>query len=161
MLQTKISSAVLCFLSLFYLSSGQEPISLTKFDHFVKPPTSTLHTGGRLTERQIAYIAQSGYSSIFSVVEFSTNDTVYNGVSGSFPSSSYEAELASKYGLGAAYMTTNLTSSSLDLVVNAIDNLKKPVYIHCHVSILFAFKYHTLIDLIYTFIGWLHRHVVH
>ncbi len=140
----KISCLSLWFVNVLSLKTGGAAVSLTKFDHFVKVPFSNIHTGGRLTERQIGYIATAGYASILSVVEFSTNDTIYNGMNGTFPSSSYEAQIASSYGLNMKYLASSLTLSSLVTIVEIIDTLPKPLYIHCHVriTILNIFKMH-------------------
>lgn len=114
---------------------GEDQKSVTKYDHFVKTPTPSLHTGGRITDRQIGYISQAGYKSILSVVEFTTNDTSYNGVDGSFPSSSYEVSIAAGYGMEAKFLATSLTKDSVQVVVDIIDMMSKPIYVHCHVSL--------------------------
>lgn len=118
------------------VASSNDAVSVTKFDHFVKVPTTFIHTGGRLTERGIGYIAAAGYKSILSVVEFATNDTVYNGVAGAFPSSAYESQLAADYGLSAKYLASSLTAASLAEIDGLLNSLPRPVYMHCHVSAL-------------------------
>jgi hypothetical protein len=116
------------------LENVEEALSITKFDHFVKVPYFNLHSGGRLTERHIGYIASARYSSILSIVDFPDNDTSYNGVNGSFPSSAYEVDIALKiYGVNATYLSSSLTTDSLNEVVDAIDTLSKPLFVHCHV----------------------------
>eukprot|EP00597_Dinobryon_sp_UTEXLB2267_P003403 CAMPEP_0170065592 /NCGR_PEP_ID=MMETSP0019_2-20121128/5619_1 /TAXON_ID=98059 /ORGANISM="Dinobryon sp., Strain UTEXLB2267" /LENGTH=393 /DNA_ID=CAMNT_0010272495 /DNA_START=150 /DNA_END=1331 /DNA_ORIENTATION=+ len=121
--------------SVISLKNTEEAVSITKFDHFVKVPYYNLHSGGRLTERQIGYIASAGYSSILSIVDFSSNDTSYNGVNGSFPSSAYEVEIANDiYGINAKYLTSSLSTESLNEIVYAIDTLSKPLFVHCHVG---------------------------
>lgn len=114
--------------------NAQAAKSLSKYNHFLKPPSSTIHTGGRLTEREIAYMAQAGYASYLSIVEFGTNDTSFNGVNGAFPSTQYEMELTKKYGMDGKYVISSLTEDSLTAISKIIDGAKKPLYIHCHVS---------------------------
>ena len=130
-------ASICCFSILFInalsVTNGDGEVSLTKFDHFVKVPWNNIHTGGRLTERQIGYIATVPYSSILSISEFATNDTSFNGVNGSFPSSAYEAEIASSYGLSVKYVQSSFTLASLAVIVDIIDSLPKPLYIHCYV----------------------------
>lgn len=113
--------------------------SLNSYNHFLKYPLSSIQTGGRLTERQIAYIAQDGYKSLFSVVEFTTNDTSFNGVNGSFPSTEYEMSLAKGYGMTAQYYVSSLTAQSAYAIADIIKSLPTPVFIHCHVGLSFTF----------------------
>ena len=117
---------------------GEDQKSVTKYDHFVKTPSSYLRTGGRITDRQIGYISQAGYKSILSVVEFTTNDTSYNGVDGAFPSSAYEVSLAGSYGMEAKFLATSLTEESVHAVADIIDKMIKPIYVHCHVGPIYA-----------------------
>jgi len=135
-----ISVVALILTSVLVVSHDLEnSISLTKFDHFVKVPASTLRTGGRISERQIGYIAESGYASILSVSEFFSNDTSYNGVEGAYPSSEYEVEIAASYNMSADFIASNLTLESLAVITKKIDTMKKPIYIHCHVSYICSY----------------------
>ena len=111
-----------------------EQKSLTSLNQFLKVPTDSIQTGGRLAERQLGYIAQSGYKSLLSVVQFTTNDTSFNGVDGSFPSTDYEMSIAKSYGLQAQYVVSSLTAESAYQIADIIKSLPQPVYIHCHVS---------------------------
>ena len=114
---------------------------LTKYDHFTKHTTSAqIKTGRRLSERQISYIAQAGFSSIISAFNFTTDDTSYNGVTDTFPSSATEIALGESLGLKVIDLNSDLTSKYADIISDIILNAPKPVYIHCHVSNLF-FKY--------------------
>jgi len=108
--------------------------TLTSFNHFVKTPWADINTGGRLTEREIAYIAQSGYKALLSVVVFSTNDTSYNGVNGSYPSSEYEASIAKGYGMTPAYIASSLTADSAREISALMSSLPRPLFVHCHVG---------------------------
>jgi len=112
---------------------ASEQKSLSSLNHFLKVPTDTIQTGGRLAERQLSYIVQNGYKSLLSVVQFATNDTSFNGVDGSFPSTDYEMSLAQGYGLEAQYVVSSLTAESAYQISNIIKSLPQPVYIHCHV----------------------------
>jgi protein tyrosine phosphatase (PTP) superfamily phosphohydrolase (DUF442 family) len=116
------------------LVSSEEQASLNSYNHFLKVPTSYIQTGGRLTERQLAYIAQDGYKSLFSVVQFTTNDTSFNGVNGSYPSTDYEMSIAQGYGMTAKYVVSTLTAESAYEIAAIIKELPQPVFIHCHVS---------------------------
>ena len=118
------------------LGGSFNPAALSKYNDFAKTPLNpeTIQTGGRLIERHLQYLAQAGFKSILSVVEFTTNDTVYNGVSGSFPASAYEMSLAASYGLSGKYVASQLTPDYANSISAIIDDMPKPLYIHCHVS---------------------------
>lgn len=130
-----LSQALLC---------ASEQKSLSSLNHFLKVPTDTIQTGGRLAERQLGYIAQNGYKSLLSVVQFATNDTSFNGVDGSFPSTDYEMSIAKGYGLEAQYVVSSLTAESAYQISDIIKSLPQPVYIHCHVSSLPTQHKHSL-----------------
>ena len=115
--------------------------SLNGMNHFLKTPVSAIQTGGRLTERQLGYIAQDGYKSILSVVEFATNDTSFNGVNGSYPSTEYEMSIAKSYGMEAKYVISSLTPQSAYAISDIIKTLPSPVFIHCHVKCIFILFY--------------------
>ena len=136
-----ILSVIFVFVIIAIACRGEDQVSVTKFDHYVKTPTSLLHTGGRITDRQIGYISQAGYKSILSIAEFTTNDTSYNGVAGTWPSSEYEVSIAASYGLNAKYLATTLSPESVTAVVEIIDSLAKPIYVHCHVKFPTSFFY--------------------
>lgn len=109
--------------------------SFSSYNHFLKPPADNIQSGGRLTDRQIGYISQAGYKSLLSVVQFSTNDTVFNGVNGSFPSSDYEMSIAASYGLAAKYVVSSLTAESAYEISVLMKEMPKPIFVHCHVSL--------------------------
>jgi hypothetical protein len=129
-----------CFISIALLLSvaalvnGDLAVSLTSLNHFLKTPSTSIQTGGRLTERQIAYIAQNGYRSLLSVVQFTTNDTSFNGVNGTYPSTDYEMTIAESYGMAAKYVVTGLTAPYAYIVSDLIKAMPAPVFVHCHVS---------------------------
>lgn len=123
--------AILC--QVFLCAAEQK--SLTSLNQFLKVPTEDIQTGGRLAERQLAYIAQSGYKSLLSVVQFPTNDTSFNGVNGSFPSTDYEMSIAKSYGLEANYVVSTLTTESAYQISDLIKGMAHPIFIHCHVCI--------------------------
>eukprot|EP01031_Cornospumella_fuschlensis_P046857 gene46857-57371_t len=110
--------------------------ALTKFNDFSKTPLNkeSIQIGGRLDERHIAYLAEAGFKSLLSVVVFSTNDTVYNGVTGPFPSTDYEMLLAQENGMTGKYYASSFTVQAAQDISDIIDLLPKPVYIHCHVG---------------------------
>lgn len=113
--------------------------SLSKYNVFVKTPQSSeiIQTGGRLIERHVAYLQEAGFKGIMSVVFFPSNDTLYNGVVGNFPSSDYEMTLASNYGIKGRYVAANFTVESAKEVSAIMDSLPRPLYVHCHVSFIF------------------------
>lgn len=93
---------------------------------------STIHlSGGKVTERQLQYLAEAGFKSILSTLPQSEPLDSYNGVTGPFPSSSQEGALASQLGMTAVTLVTELTPESAQEVSNAILALEKPIYIHC------------------------------
>lgn len=129
----------LLFLFLFFQACQSATFNenaLTKFNVFVKTPLNKeqIQTGGRLVERHISYLAEAGFKSILSVVQFATNDSEYNGVVGSFPSSDYEVVLAEANGLQAKNIAASFTVDSAKAVSALIDELPKPLYVHCHVG---------------------------
>ncbi len=138
-----ISFLYVALFAKFAVASDYNPSSLTKFNVFVKTPRSKeyINTGGRLIERHVAYVAQAGYKGYLSTVEFATNDTVFNGVPGSFPSTQYEMSLAESYGMKATYIVSSLTAESAKQISDIMDSLPKPLFVHCHVSFVQAFFY--------------------
>ncbi len=140
-----LAMVVLVALSAFLCEAGNfNPNDLGKFNDFVKTPHSdsptataaseTIHTGGRLIERHLQYLAEAGYKSVLSVVQFATNDTVYNGVAGNFPASDYEMQLLSSYGLQGKYLASSFTVESATAISQIMDEMPKPLYVHCHVG---------------------------
>lgn len=116
----------------FGLSVGP---TLNKYDHFSKHMTiGAMSIGGRLQEREIEYIAQAGFASILSIAEFNTTDTTYKNVTGSWPSSQDEKEIAKSYSMEMEYFSSSLTVESVNLASKFIMSLPKPLYVHCHVG---------------------------
>lgn len=116
---------------------------LNGFNHFVKTPKNpaSIQTGGRLIERHLGYLYEAGFSSVLSIVEFTTNDTIYNGVPGNFPSSEYEMSIVKGYGMDGKYTASSLTVDSVKTISDIITQMKKPLYIHCHVSLKTTFSF--------------------
>lgn len=118
--------------------------TLSKLNHFAKLPVSdspttrtpqeAIHTGGRLIERHVQYVAEAGYRSYLSIADFPTNDTLFNGVSGLFPSTQYEMSLARAYNLQAEALPSEMTVSSVRAISELISSLPKPLYVHCFVG---------------------------
>lgn len=115
---------------------------LGSYNHFVKSPQNgeLIQTGGRLIERHLGYLLEAGFKSVLSISEFSTNDTIYNGVPGSYPSSGYEMSIVEGYGMKGKTVPSALTVDSAKEVSEVISEMEKPLYIHCHVSDKFFFS---------------------
>lgn len=134
-LMTSFSLKLTCiFAMLMNASSAVGPV-LTKYDHFAKHiSNAAISVGGRLQEREIAYIASAGYHSILSVVEFNTTDTSFKNMPGNWPSSEEEKLIAESYGMQMKYFASTLTVESVDRASALILSLPKPIYVHCHVG---------------------------
>jgi protein tyrosine phosphatase (PTP) superfamily phosphohydrolase (DUF442 family) len=119
-----------------YTVAEFNPYSLSKLNSFSKTPliTDFIQIGGRLIERHISYLAEAGFKSLLSVVSFPSNDTIYNGVDGTFPSSDYEMTLAQTYGLSSKYVASSFTIDSAKTISDMISKFPKPLYVHCHVG---------------------------
>lgn len=87
--------------------------------------------GGKVTERQLQYLAEAGFKSILSTLPQPDPLDSYNGVQGPFPSSSQEAVIAAQLGMKAIALQTEHTPESAQEVSNAILALEKPIYVHC------------------------------
>lgn len=134
---------VICLLSSGALADYTfSTTALSKYNHFAKTPLNDelIQTGGRLIERHIGYLYEAGFKSILSTVVFTTNDTVYNGVTGNFPATEYEMSIAESYGLTGKYYASSFTVDAAKAVSKLIDEMPKPVYIHCHVSLSVKFE---------------------
>ena len=144
MMTMLLFASILLFLSRFhYSSSAYTSTSLSKYDHFVKHPMAAamIKTGGRLSERQINYVAEAGYAAILSVSDFPTDDTSYMNVSDSFPSSVSEISMGKSLGLEVAVVNAQLTPQYVKLVSDMLTGLPKPVYVHCHVMYTRSINY--------------------
>lgn len=116
-------------------SSAAVGPTLTKYDHFVKHLSiGGISTGGRLQEREIAYIASAGYRSILSVAEFTTADTTFKNMAGNWPSSEQEKILAESLGLKHEYFASSMNVESVDRASAFLLSLPKPIYVHCFVG---------------------------
>ena len=117
--------------------------SLSKYNVFVKTPQNAgeIQTGGRLIERHVSYLQEAGFQGLLSVVYFPTNDTVYNGVPGDFPSSDYEMALAANLGVTGKYIVANFSVESAKEISAVMDSLPRPLYVHCHVGLIANLTY--------------------
>lgn len=84
-----------------------------------------------MTERQIEYLAEAGFKSILSTLPQSEPLDSFNGITGPFPSSEQEIEIAKRFGITAIVMSTELTTESAEKVSDTIMALEKPIYVHC------------------------------
>ncbi len=116
------------------VSASYNWATFSKLNHFTKRVTEGgIYTGGRLQNREIAYIAQAGFASILSVVNFTTTDTSFKNITGSWPSSDSEKTIVESYGLKYNYFASSLTVESVDYGSSLIASMPKPLFIHCHV----------------------------
>ena len=122
------------FLFIFkYVYSSVGPV-LTNYDHFTKNLIfGAMSVGGRLQEREIAYLAEAGYASILSIVTFNTTDSSFKNITGDWPSSAEEKKIANSYGLQMEYFSSTLTVDSVNIASKYLETLSKPIYVHCHV----------------------------
>lgn len=124
-------------LSLLMATSSADAFSWTvpsKYSHFTKRLAPSLYTGGKLTERQVEYLAEAGFKSILSTLPQEEPLDSFNGMAGPFPSSAQEAEIAAKFDMTAVAMKTQLTVESATAVSDAILTMQKPIYVHCGVG---------------------------
>jgi len=106
--------------------------TLGKMSHFVKRAAPGMFLGGRLSERQIGYIAEANFSSIFSLVNFPTDDAVYHGISDTWPSTVNEGKISGSYGLSyQAVAIKNLSTDTFYEVSDMLTRIPKPVLVHC------------------------------
>lgn len=114
--------------------------TLNKYDHFVKKLSFDIFPGGRLTSRQITSLADGSFKSVLSIVEFPTDDEIYNGVVGSFPSTKNELAQVASMNLVPAVYNAALTVNDVIAVSTLLESLPKPVFIHCHVRTCTSFS---------------------
>lgn len=102
----------------------------SKTNHFTKrSPAVGIYFGGRLTERQIGYIASSNFSSIVSVEMFSTNSE-YHHMNDVWPSSFDEIDIALSYGLNMTALAPEYDLESFHQFCETLIYAPKPVYVH-------------------------------
>ena len=102
----------------------------SKTDHFTKrSPAVGIYVGGRLTERQIGYIAQSNFSSILSVEMFSTGSE-YHHMNDIWPSTFDEIDIALSYGLNMTALAPEYDMESFIAFCETMIHAPKPVYVH-------------------------------
>ena len=87
-----------------------------------------------MTERQIQYLAESGFKSIISTLPQDEELETFNGISGPFPSSTQEIEIAKQFGMNAIVLDTDLSVEWTLKVSDAILEMEKPIYLHCGVG---------------------------
>ena len=109
--------------------------TFNKMNHFTKRITPSIFTSGRVTDRQLAYLSESNFSSVVSLVYTATDDTVFKGISGNWPSTNTESDLCDKYGMNYANICASMNKSSFDTFVDVMLLMPKPVFVHCNVSI--------------------------
>lgn len=134
-----VIKVLIALLALFVISYGSttpySPTSLTKLDYIAKHPSAALiKTGGRLTERQVEYLAAGGYASIVSVFNFTTTDSSYMNVVDTFPSSDSEINIGTTAGLKVSVVNSQLTVEYATVISDLLANSPKPIYVHCHVG---------------------------
>mmetsp|Transcript_11137 Transcript_11137/g.18190 ORF Transcript_11137/g.18190 Transcript_11137/m.18190 type:complete len:387 (-) Transcript_11137:945-2105(-) len=106
----------------------------SRYSHFIKRLAPSIYTGGKLTERQVEYLAEAGFKSILITLPQDEPLDSFNGMAGPFPSSAQEAEIAAKLGMTAVAMETQMTVESAMAVSDAILAMQKPIYVHCGVG---------------------------
>ena len=108
---------------------------LGPFNYQSKRVLPGVYTGGRLTETELKLLTQGGFRSVLSVASFPSNDAVYKGVAGDFPSSARENDVITAAGLEMIQLDDMaLDIVSVDRFNHALLAAKKPVYVHCHVG---------------------------
>ena len=135
-----LTTTIILFLRVQISLGGSTKVGpvLTKYDHFSKHLTiGAISTGGRLQTREIGYIAQAGFASILSVVEFNTSDASYKNITGDWPSSENEKSTAQSYGLAMEYFASSLTVDSVNTASAYLTTMPKPIFVHCHVISMF------------------------
>jgi len=109
--------------------------SLGPYSYQSKRVLPGVYTGGRLTESELKLLSQGQFGSVLSVVSFPTDDAVYKGVAGDFPSSAREKDIVTTVGLQMIQLDgMALDTASVDRFNQALLSAKKPVYVHCHVG---------------------------
>ena len=109
--------------------------SYNKMNHFTKRVSPSIYTTGRITDRQIAYMSEANFSTIVSLVYTATDDTVFKGISGNWPSTNTESDLCDQYGLNYVNIGASMNKSSFDTFVDVMLLVPKPVLVHCNVCI--------------------------
>lgn len=109
---------------------------LNEYDHFSKPVTTPLLTGGRLISRHLSYLASAGVNSVVSLFPFNATDE-WEGVSGDWLSSDDEVSTCESLGMDAVYFdfgSDTFTPESVQTFSETLSQLPTPTYVHCHVG---------------------------
>lgn len=102
----------------------------SKLNHFTRrSPGVGVFVGGRLTERQIGYIAEANFSSIVSVEMF-LNATTYHQMNDVWPSSSDELDIAQSYGLSMTPLALGYEIECFKKFTQIMVSTPKPVYVY-------------------------------
>jgi uncharacterized membrane protein len=131
-----------------------------KLDHFIKKPSQDILVGGRLTTRQVAEIAESGFQSFVSMSTFINNDSSFNGVPGDFPSSAVEQGIIESYDLSYTLYQTAYNVTDARKLSEILTAAPKPTFLHCFVSTVICCVV-SLLTRGYHFAVRVHRHSVH
>jgi len=107
--------------------------TFSPYNHFTKRLAPGIFVGGRVTTRELAYIAEAGYKSLLVTTTYSSA-TEINGVTGDFPSVDEEMELAKSLGMEAQYFAASFTAEWAETISQAIHQMPKPIFIHCNVG---------------------------
>jgi protein tyrosine phosphatase (PTP) superfamily phosphohydrolase (DUF442 family) len=94
-----------------------------------------------VTERQLQYLAEAGFKSILSTQPQPEPLDSFNNITGPFPSSQQEIDIAARLGMTGVVLDTKYSPESAQQVSDAILTLEKPVYVHCgmgYVATLFT-----------------------
>lgn len=124
----------LIIVTLNTMSASFQWETLNSYDYFTKRISQNIFAGGWLTTRDISYLSEAGFKSIISTTRFDEGADEYNGMSGDYPSSMEEVELAKSLGMSAKFFSSELTVESVNAISAAIFSMPKPLYIHCHVG---------------------------
>mmetsp|Transcript_1720 Transcript_1720/g.2697 ORF Transcript_1720/g.2697 Transcript_1720/m.2697 type:complete len:378 (+) Transcript_1720:71-1204(+) len=120
---------IVCLFGVAYSSYNWDVYS--RYSHFTKRVSPQIYTGGRLTSRDIQYLAEGGFRSIISTLPLDDTLDTFNGMEGPFPSSEDEVQIAKEFGMDAVYFSTSFSVESVKQVSDYIMKMEKPVYIHC------------------------------
>lgn len=127
-------SSIICLMTLLVGVNAFTYTVPSRFSHFVKRVVPALYTGGKVTSREIQYLAEAGFKSIISISPQDEVMAEFNGVEGPFPSSVEEIEIARKYGMNAMLVPADMSVESVKELSRTIIDMEKPIYVHCHVG---------------------------
>ncbi len=111
---------------------GLGPV-LTGFDHFAKPVSRGILTGGRPQSRDLASLASAGVKSIVSIFQYGASEE-WRDVRGDWLSSAEQISATRALGINATHFNSTFDLASVLRVSDAIIAMPKPIYVHCHVG---------------------------